>query len=417
GGHRRRVAGRVVRHRDAPRGARPLRHVHRVRPEPVVERRRTGRARGRAHRRGRGPTALLREQRRWRRRRPHPAARGRARRARAVEPGLALRADAGRDARDDLPPRRAARIPRAVRPGGEEGVEAGRTPPRSPRQRAAPAANAPARSLPAVPPPGRRGEGVGRPPGWKGGVEGAPPPTPAVPGGRGGRKGRPRREDQSLGGEWVSRGGLVVRHNVTLDCRRAASPTKRSYIDPFVDLAPRSAPAVTLCRVAAPPRERPHPQFPRSSPTRVAGQGWGGLPGGRAGWKGAPPPTPAVLMSERVAPTHTRSSRGRSGAEGPPPPPPAVLGWKGGGRGGSPSPTPAVSRGAGRRDNAPAVPIRSKPFPGTRRATSASERENRTPGGGWSRCATSCNGCPAPAAAASGTTCVWRRSASRWAST
>src|SRR5690606_15567736 len=41
------------------------------------------------------------------------------------------------------------------------------------------APNAPARSLPAVPPPGRRGD-VGRPPGWKGGAEGSPPPTPAV---------------------------------------------------------------------------------------------------------------------------------------------------------------------------------------------------------------------------------------------
>src|SRR5690606_928426 len=39
--------------------------------------------------------------------------------------------------------------------------------------------NVPARSSPAVPPPGWRGE-VGRPPGQKGGVEGAPPPTPAV---------------------------------------------------------------------------------------------------------------------------------------------------------------------------------------------------------------------------------------------
>src|SRR5690606_36120584 len=41
------------------------------------------------------------------------------------------------------------------------------------------APNAPARSLPAVPPPGRRRD-VGRPPGWKGGAEGSPPPTPAV---------------------------------------------------------------------------------------------------------------------------------------------------------------------------------------------------------------------------------------------
>src|SRR5690606_34328520 len=108
------------------------------------------------------------------------------------------------------------------------------------------------------------------------------------PGGRAAPGGRIR----AWGGEWGSRGGRVVRHNVTLDCHRAASPTKRSHIDPFVDLAPRSAPAVTLCRVAAPHRERPHPQFTRSSPTRVAGQGWGGLPGGRAGRKGRPRPRP-----------------------------------------------------------------------------------------------------------------------------
>src|SRR5690606_32758688 len=51
------------------------------------------------------------------------------------------------------------------------------------------AANAPTRSLPAVPPPGWR-DGGGRPPGRKGGAEGSPPPTPAVPGwkGRGDRK-------------------------------------------------------------------------------------------------------------------------------------------------------------------------------------------------------------------------------------
>jgi len=42
-------------------------------------------------------------------------------------------------------------------------------------------ANTPARSSPAVPPPGRRGD-VGRPPGWKGRAEGAPPPSPAVQG-------------------------------------------------------------------------------------------------------------------------------------------------------------------------------------------------------------------------------------------
>src|SRR5690606_25387801 len=43
------------------------------------------------------------------------------------------------------------------------------------------AANAPARLYPEVPPPGRQGA-VGRPPGRKGGVEGAPPPPPAVDG-------------------------------------------------------------------------------------------------------------------------------------------------------------------------------------------------------------------------------------------
>src|SRR5690606_28662644 len=102
------------------------------------------------------------------------------------------------------------------------------------------AANAPARSLPEVPPPGW-GAGVGRTPGWKSGVEGspppppavqgegargAPPPPPAVPGGRGGRKAAPGGRIRAWGGEWGSRGGRVVRHNVTLDCHRAASPTK-----------------------------------------------------------------------------------------------------------------------------------------------------------------------------------------------
>src|SRR5690606_20308715 len=38
--------------------------------------------------------------------------------------------------------------------------------------------NAPPRLSPSVPPPGRRGD-LGRPPGWKGVVEGTPPPTPA----------------------------------------------------------------------------------------------------------------------------------------------------------------------------------------------------------------------------------------------
>src|SRR5690606_12580396 len=45
------------------------------------------------------------------------------------------------------------------------------------------AANAPARSSPAVPSPGWQGA-VGRPPGREGGMEGAPPPPPAVPGAR-----------------------------------------------------------------------------------------------------------------------------------------------------------------------------------------------------------------------------------------
>src|SRR5690606_15988357 len=67
-------------------------------------------------------------------------------------------------------------------------------------------------------------------------------------------------------------------------------------------------------------RERPRPQFTRSSPTRVAGQGWGGLPGGRAGWKGRPRPRPQFKGRERG---------------GAPPPTPAVPegGWGGKGNG------------------------------------------------------------------------------------
>src|SRR5690606_6028435 len=48
--------------------------------------------------------------------------------------------------------------------------------------------------------------------------------------------------------------------------------------------------------------ERPHPQFTRSSPTRGAGQGWGGLPGGRAGAEGTPPPSPAFHRFEHTPP-------------------------------------------------------------------------------------------------------------------
>ena len=48
-------------------------------------------------------------------------------------------------------------------------------------------ANTPARSSPAVPPPGWQGDWAG-PPGWQGGAEGTPPPTPAVQG-KGGAEG------------------------------------------------------------------------------------------------------------------------------------------------------------------------------------------------------------------------------------
>src|SRR5690606_12686250 len=69
-------------------------------------------------------------------------------------------------------------------------------PPRTPPPRTPPATNAPTRSLPAVPPPGWRGD-VGQPPGWKGRGGGAPPPTPAVLGLKG--RGLPRPRPQFRG--------------------------------------------------------------------------------------------------------------------------------------------------------------------------------------------------------------------------
>src|SRR5690606_12513280 len=60
------------------------------------------------------------------------------------------------------------------------------------------------------------------------------------------------------------------------------------------------------------------------------------------GWRGRGGAASRVVgRGGRVAPAHTRSSRGgRAAAEGSPPPTPAVQGWKGGG-GGASSPTPA----------------------------------------------------------------------------
>ena len=68
---------------------------------------------------------------------------------------------------------------------------------------------------------------------------------------------------------------------------------------------------------------RPRPQFTRSSPTRVAGWARGGLPGGRAGRAGHPPPTPAVqpfpwpgVSTSTVATTSTASPPGASRVPG-----------------------------------------------------------------------------------------------------
>src|SRR5690606_11935908 len=58
---------------------------------------------------------------------------------------------------------------------------------------------APPAVYPQFPHPGSGGD-VGRPPGWRGRAEGAPPPTPAVQGGGAGRRVRPRPRPQFKGG-------------------------------------------------------------------------------------------------------------------------------------------------------------------------------------------------------------------------